>query len=84
MADLFWLTDAHMKRLKPFFPLSHALPRLDYKRVLSGITFISRNGLSWRDAPAVYCPHKTLNGPVPVSFRSFESNTRHPGDWIWQ
>ena len=24
------------------------------------------------------------NGPVPVSFRSFESNTRHQGDRIWQ
>ena len=23
-------------------------------------------------------------GPVPVSFRSFESNTRHQGDRIWQ
>ena len=23
-------------------------------------------------------------GPAPVSFRSFESNTRHQGDRIWQ
>jgi hypothetical protein len=23
-------------------------------------------------------------GPVPVSFWSFESDTRHRGDWIWQ
>ncbi len=23
-------------------------------------------------------------GPAPVSFRSFESDTRHQGDWIWQ
>ena len=30
------------------------------RRVLSGIIFINRNGLRWRDAPAAYGPHKTL------------------------
>jgi transposase len=60
MADLFWLTDAQMERLRPFFPLSHGVPRVDDKRVLSGIIFINRNGLRWRDAPAEYGPHKTL------------------------
>ena len=60
MSDLFWLTDAQMERLKPFFPLSHGVPRVDDKRVLSGITFINRNGLRWRDAPAEYGPPKTL------------------------
>ncbi len=29
-------------------------------RVLSGIIFINRNGLRWRDAPREYGPHKTL------------------------
>lgn len=47
MSDLFWLTDAQMARLKPFFPKSHGKPRVDYKRVLSGIIFIKRNGLRW-------------------------------------
>jgi len=28
--------------------------------VLSGIIFINRNGLRWRDAPKEYGPHKTL------------------------
>ena len=60
MADLFWLTDAQMERLRPFFPLSHGVPRVDDRRVLSGIIFINRNGLRWRDAPAEYGPHKTL------------------------
>ena len=60
MSDLFWLTDAQMERLKPFFPLSHGVPRVDNKRVLSGIIFINRNGLRWRDAPAEYGPPKTL------------------------
>ena len=33
---------------------------MDDRRVLSGILFVLRNGLRWRDAPAVYGPHKTL------------------------
>jgi transposase len=60
MSDLFWLTDAQMARLEPFFPKSHGKPRVDDRRVLSGIIFINRNGLRWRDAPAAYGPPKTL------------------------
>ncbi len=60
MSDLFWLTDAQMARLEPFFPMSHGKPRVDDRRVLSGIIFINRNGLRWRDAPSAYGPHKTL------------------------
>ena len=60
MSHLFWLTDEQMKRLKPFFPKSHGRPRVDDRRVLSGIIFINRNGLRWRDAPAAYGPPKTL------------------------
>ena len=60
MSDLFWLSDAQMARLEPFFPKSHGKPRVDDRRVLSGIIFINRNGLRWRDAPKEYGPHKTL------------------------
>ena len=60
MSNLFWLTDAQMARLKPFFPKSHGKPRVDDRRVLSGIVFINRNGLRWRDAPKEYGPPKTL------------------------
>lgn len=60
MSDLFWLSDAQMVRLEPYFPKSHGKPRLDDRRVLSGIIFINRNGLPWRDAPKEYGPHKTL------------------------
>jgi transposase len=62
MSDLYWLSDAHMSKLEPFFPKSHGKPRVDDKRVLSGIIFINRNGLRWRDAPAEHEPHKTLYG----------------------
>ena len=60
MSNLFWLDDAQMTRLKPFFPKSHGKPRVDDRRVLSGIIFINRNGLRWRDAPSEYGPAKTL------------------------
>jgi transposase len=60
MSDLFWLTGEQMARLQPFFPLSHGRPRVDDRRVLSGIIFINRNGLRWRNAPREYGPAKTL------------------------
>ncbi len=49
-----------MSRLQPFFPKSHGKPRVDDRRVLSGIIFVNRNGLRWRDAPQEYGPAKTL------------------------
>jgi transposase len=60
MSNLFWLTDTQMARLQPFFPKSHGKPRVDDRRVLSGIIFINRNGLRWCDAPKEYGPAKTL------------------------
>jgi len=60
MSDLYWLTDDQMARLQPFFPRSHGKPRVDDRRVLSGIIFVNRNGLRWRDAPREYGPAKTL------------------------
>ena len=49
-----------MRRIKPYFPLSHGVARVDDRRVISGIIFVIRNGLRWRDAPASYGPHKTI------------------------
>ena len=60
MSDLFWLTTQQMRRIAPYFPLSHGVPRVDDRRVVSGIIFVIRNGLRWRDAPAEYGSHKTI------------------------
>ena len=54
MSDLYWLTDEQMARLQPYFPKSHGRKRVDDRRVLSGIIFVNRNGLRWRDAPREY------------------------------
>ena len=60
MSVPFLLTPAQMRRIRPHFPLSHGIPRVDDRRVLSGIIFVIRGGLRWRDAPPGYGPHKTL------------------------
>ena len=60
MSDLMWLSEAQMRRIEPFFPLSHGVPRVDDRRIISGIIFVIRNGLRWRDAPKEYGPHKTI------------------------
>ena len=60
MRDLLWLSAAQMRRIEPYFPLSHGIARVDDRRVISGIIFVIRNGLRWRDAPKDYGPHKTI------------------------
>lgn len=51
MCVLYWLTDEQIARLQPSFPKSHVRSRMDDWRMLSGIIFVNRNGLRWRDAP---------------------------------
>ena len=60
MSDLIWLSEAQMRRIEPYFPLSHGVPRVDDRRVISGIIFVIRNWRRWRDAPTDYGPHKTI------------------------
>lgn len=48
MSNLFWLSRTQMRRIEPFFPLSHGIPSVDDRRVISGIIFVIRNGLRWR------------------------------------
>jgi transposase len=49
-----------MRRIEPYFPRSHGKPRVDDRRVISGIIYVIRHGLQWKDAPTAYGPHKTL------------------------
>jgi putative transposase len=51
MSDLFWLSRSQMRRIERHFPPSHGVARVDDRRVISGIIFVIRNGLRWRDAP---------------------------------
>ena len=60
MTEVWMLSEAQMRRIEPYFPLSHGIPRVDDRRIVSGIIFVIRSGLRWRDAPAAYGPHKTI------------------------
>jgi putative transposase len=60
MTRLFLLSKSQFNRIKPYFPLSHGVARVDDVRVISGIIYVIKHGLQWKDAPGEYGPHKTL------------------------
>jgi transposase len=56
-----WLIEGvDCERLKQYFPKSRGRPRVDDRKVISGIVYVLRNGLRWKDAPGEYGPYKTL------------------------
>ena len=60
MGDIFLLSERQMALISPYFLLPRDVPRVDDRRVVSGIVYVIRNGLQWKDAPKDYGPHKTL------------------------
>src|SRR6478752_6103353 len=57
----FWLTKDQFARLKPLLPNdTRGKPRVDDRRVISGIIHVLKSGGRWIDAPDFYGPHKTL------------------------
>ncbi len=60
MSDLYLLSRVQFNRIRPYFPLSHGIQRVDDLRVVSGIIYVIKHGLQWKDAPVGYGPHKTL------------------------
>jgi transposase len=60
MSSVFYLSEQQFDRIKPYFPRSHGVARVDDRRVVSGILYVLRNGLQWKDAPQAYGPYKTL------------------------
>ena len=55
--------------LRPLLPTKvRSVPRVDDRRVISGIIHVIRNGLRWRDAPACYGPPKTLYNHFVLPF----------------
>jgi transposase len=59
--DHFWLTREEFARLKPLLPTdTRGKPRVDDRRVISGIVHVLKSGGRWVDAPAAYGPRKTL------------------------
>jgi putative transposase len=60
LAPPFVLTPSQMRRLSPHFPGSHGVPSMDDCRVVSGIVYVIRHGLQWRDALVAKGPDRTL------------------------
>jgi transposase len=60
MADRFWLSDAQWAVIEPLLPRLGGKPRVDDRRVISGILHRYREGLRWRTIPAEYGPRTTL------------------------
>ena len=59
--DYFWLDEGQFERLAPHLPSdTRGKPRVDDRRVISGIIHVLKSGARWADAPAVYGPKKTL------------------------
>jgi Putative transposase of IS4/5 family (DUF4096) len=61
--------DGFASLIAPFlsrgFPLIfRCLMRVDDRRVVSGIVYVLKNGLQWKDAPHGYGPNKTLYNRV--------------------
>jgi transposase len=59
--DFFWLTKDQFARLKPLLLTdTRGKPRVDNRRVISGIVHVLKCGGRWIDAPDVYGPSETL------------------------
>ena len=57
----FWLTEEQFERLRALLPNKpRGVPRVDDRRVISGIVHVLKSGCRWSDAPAAYGPRKTL------------------------
>lgn len=57
----FWLSEEQFERLRPLLPDKvRGVPRVDDRRVISGIIHVLKSGGRWADAPACYGPRKTL------------------------
>ena len=60
MKELFYLSQEQIDRIKCYFPRSHGVPRVDDRRIVSGIIYVIKQGLQWKDATSEYGPYKTL------------------------
>ncbi len=61
MSRLFWLSDEAWALIDPHLPRGlPGKPRVDDRRVISGILHVLKTGCRWRDAPGEYGPAGTI------------------------
>ncbi len=57
----FWLTEEQFSKISPLLPNKpRGVPRVDDRKVLSGIIFCIQQGYRWSDVPPEHGPAKTL------------------------
>ena len=57
----YWLNSEQFSRISGLLPTdTRGKPRVDDRRVISGIIHVIKSGGRWKDAPACYGPYKTL------------------------
>lgn len=72
---LFWLSDKAWAEIEPHLPHGRpGKPRVDDRRVISGILHVLKTGCRWRDVPAAYGPPTTI----------YNRYNRWAGHGIWQ
>lgn len=77
MDDLVLLSKAQMRRIEPHFTLSHGIPQVDDRRIVSGIIFVIKNGLRWCDAPSVYRTRRsTIASSAGAGLASLTASSR--------
>ena len=69
MGGGFWVTEAQMGRIRPFFPKARGRKRVDDRRVLSGIIYIQRNGLMWSEGCTPLVRVKARTQPTSMARR---------------
>ena len=61
MSNLFWFSEKQFAKIQPLLPNDvRGVPRVDDRRVLSGIVHVIKHGLRWSDGPSAYGPAKTI------------------------
>ena len=60
MSRLFWLSDDQWSKIEPLLPHYGGPPRVDDRRILSGIIHVLRCGCRWCDCPVDYGPYTTV------------------------
>ena len=69
------MSDGQWSRLHPLLPNKpRGVPRVDDRRVISGIVHVLQSECRWKDAPAIYGPPKTL----------YNRNVRWATKGIWR
>src|ERR1700685_113759 len=59
--NLFWLNDDQWSRIEPHLPTDvRGKPRVDDRRVISGILHVLKIGCRWGDLPPEYGPSTTI------------------------